>query len=155
MAGQSIFRQFAPMIACDLMRELSISKMDADAINGNAGHESAGFSQLRQIGGGDGIGICQWSGARHYAYVNFCKGIGQTPLSIQAGVRFLIHELKTTEADALKAVKAAANLYAKTVAFERVFERAGVPALVSRYQWAELSASLPVAEKGLLNVAVS
>ena len=50
---------------------------------------------------------------------------------------FLIHELRTTERDAVKVVNKAASLYDKVAAFEMAFERAGVKHYDSRTKYAQ------------------
>jgi hypothetical protein len=153
-----LFDQHAPGIIWDLMTSLKISRADACAIVGNAGHESGGFTHLCQIGrdgkpetcDAAGIGLFQWSGARHKNFVNYCAKKALEPLDLRASVFFLIHELSTDYAKVLRAVHSEPTLASKAVRFEIEFEKAGVPALQSRIDWAHRALALPLATKGIL-----
>jgi len=52
-----------------------------------------------------GIGIAQWSGERRPDYVAFAVRLRLKPSSLEANIRFLEHELETTQSEYLRAVK--------------------------------------------------
>lgn len=125
-----------------LMKDFSLSDEDAAAIFGNLGHETGGFKYFQEIspvvqGSRGGFGWAQWTGPRRRDFEAYCKRNNLDPLSDKANYGFLFVELKTTEKRAIPAVKAASTLYNKTVAFEETFERSGVKAYASRYDYAK------------------
>jgi hypothetical protein len=145
--GYTVFAATVPRIVRDLMRDFpGITENDCFAICGNLGHESAGFTAFQEIkptvaGSAGGWGWAQWTGmgktGRRRLFNEWCAAQGIKDLkSYEANYGYLAHELKTSEAGAIKALKAASDLRAKVEAFEKVFERAGVPAMDSRYSWA-------------------
>jgi hypothetical protein len=149
------FRKYAPMIVFDLEKELRISHADACAIVGNLGHESGGFEHLKQLPRadgrcGDGLGLAQWSGARHKLFVAACAANKLDPLSIKASVVYLIKELRGAYAYVLPHVIAQSSLATKAAKFEELFEGAGVPALASRFAWAHEALNLPQSKVGIL-----
>lgn len=143
------FRRLAPLMMAELMREFSLGEDDAAAIAGNGGHESRGFTLLQEQrptkpGSLGGLGWFQWTGVtdgnpRRRNFVAWCERKGLTAASYEANVGFLIHELRTTEKRALTALRGASGLAAKTLAFERAFERSGVKHDDKRLWWAELA----------------
>jgi hypothetical protein len=156
--GNPTFDKYAPMIIFDLKRDFQFSHNDACAVVGNAGHESGGFLELRQIASDGkpsdsvalGLGLFQWSGARHREFSNFCSANKLDTLSIRASSLFLRHELQTSYARVVDQVKHETTLLSKVSVFEIHYEGAGVPAISSRYLWAEYALKLPLAEKGLI-----
>lgn len=138
------FRAKAPVAMRRLMREFSITRDDAAAIMGNAGHESGGLRTMQEIkptvaGSRGGYGWFQWTGPRRRQFEAWCKGQGLKPSSDAANIGFIVQELRTTEAQALTALRKASTLDAKVVAFERAFERAGVKHYDSRKRWARIA----------------
>lgn len=131
----ALFEQKAPGIMTRLIADLSITIDDAAAILGNIGHECAGFEHLKQING-SAYGWPQWDGVRRDAYFAWCKDQNLDRASDEANYGYLLHELRTTEKRALTALAEADGLEAKTVAFEKSFERAGVKHYASRQAFA-------------------
>lgn len=149
MSSTAVFTATVPRVVHDLLSDFpGLTENDCFAICGNLGHESIGFTAFQEIkptvsGSAGGWGWAQWTGmkppsGRRYLFNKWCQEKGIRDLkSYEANYGFLTHELKTTEASAIRAVKAAADLKAKVIAFEKVFERAGVPAFDSRLKWAQ------------------
>lgn len=148
-AALTNFTVIAPKAMAQLMAELKIDLLSAAAIMGNAGHESLGLTvmqELRPKAGKGGWGWFQWTGPRRRAFEAWTKAKGLDPSGYDANLGFLLEELRTTQASALRAVVKAVGLNAKTTAFEQQFERAGVPAFASRIVWA--NAALAAYNKG-------
>jgi hypothetical protein len=138
----SKLERLAPKLITDLMADLKIGLLDACAILGNAGHESKGLEILQEIaptvkGSRGGYGWFQWTGPRRRAFEAWCRQHGLSPDSDEANYDFLIYELRTTEKAAILALTKAPDLNAKTVAFEKAFERSSVKAYAKRQAWAQ------------------
>jgi len=138
----SLFTDKAPAIMRDLMAAFALGEDDAAAIVGNLGHESGGFKFLQEKkplvpGSRGGWGWAQWTGPRRRAFEAWVAAKGLDPAGDEANLGFLVHELRTSEAKAIPAVKAARGLEAKVKAFEAAFERAGVKHYPSRIKYAE------------------
>ncbi|TAJ40223.1 MAG: hypothetical protein EPO55_09470 [Reyranella sp.] len=133
----------APGIVRDLMRDLpGLAAHQAGGILGNIGHECAGFRELVQLGmaeGTGGMGWCQWDGARRVAFLKWANDHVQPWRSPEANYSYLVHELRTTEAAALKALMRQTSLEAAVVSFDERFERSGVKALDKRVRYARLA----------------
>lgn len=124
-----------------LMDDLDVGVLDASAVFGNGGHESGGFKKLQEInptvkGSAGGYGWFQWTGPRRRNFMAFCKENNLKPADDEANYLFLVHELRTSEKAALKAMAKANTLDTKVVAFELAFERAGIKHYDSRKSWA-------------------
>lgn len=143
--AEATFRAKAPLAMRRLMREFpSITRDDAAAILGNAGHESGGLLILQEkeptvAGSRGGYGWFQWTGPRRRRFEAWCINQGLRPSSDAANVGFLIYELRTTEGSALGALARAKTLEGKVEAFERAFERAGVKHYPARQRWARIA----------------
>ena len=139
----TLFEQTAPWIMRGLMEDFpTLTASDAAAIVGNLGHESNGFATLQETkptvaGSKGGYGWAQWTGSRRRDFEAWCAKRNLKPSSDEANYGFLVEELRTTEAKAIPAVRAAGTLYDKVVAFERAFERAGVKHYDSRLAYAK------------------
>jgi len=73
------FREMAPRIMKDLMKDLDLTVEDAAAILGNLGHESEGFGAMQEkkpSKGRGGYGWAQWTGPRRISFENYCKKNG-------------------------------------------------------------------------------
>jgi hypothetical protein len=135
------FTDFSIRLTNDLMKDFpGLTPLDGFAVAGNMGHESNGLTQLQEVaprGGRGGLGGFQWTGPRRVSFEKFCQdrklGVG----SYEATYGYLRLELASSEQRAISALKKAVGLYAKTVAFEEAFERAGVKAWPERYKWAQ------------------
>lgn len=121
--------------------DFDADKLDASAVFGNAGHESAGFQSLQELkplvkGSRGGFGIMQWTGPRRREYEAYCERSGKDPVSMQTNYDFLFVELSGPEGKVLQKLKAAKTLDEKTEVFSKVFLRPGIPHLDSRKLWA-------------------
>lgn len=136
-----LFRAKTPGIMRQLMTDFDLIPLDAGAILGNIGHECAGFTLMQEQGvkTKGGYGWAQWTGPRRRAYEAYCKRTGKDPASDAANYAYLFVELTSTEASAIPAVKAAATLQSKVIAFETHFERAGVKHYASRLRYANVA----------------
>lgn len=137
----TLFTDKAPAIMRDLMAAFALDADSAAAIVGNLGHESGGFKFLQEKkplvpGSRGGWGWAQWTGPRRRAFEAWVAAKGLDPAGDEANLGFLVHELRTSEAKAIPAVKAARGLEAKVKAFEAAFERAGVKHYLSRINYA-------------------
>lgn len=143
-AAADHFRSVAPKYMRRFMTDFAASDIDAAAVFGNAGYESAGFTTLQEIdpvveGSRGGWGWFQWTGPRRKAFDAYCKRNKLDPVADETNYKFLFVELTGPESGALAKLKAAKSLDTKTVAFENAFERAGVKAYAKRKQWAALA----------------
>ncbi|MHA6732439.1 phage tail tip lysozyme [Devosia sp. A369] len=145
--AEQVFRAKAPAIMAQLIRDFPITPVDAAAILGNLGHESAGLTILQEIkptvpGSKGGYGWAQWTGPRRHAFEAYCARTGKDPASDEANYAYLFLELKGIEGSekaAIGKLVAAKGLDAKVEAFERAFLRAGVKHYPSRKQWAAVA----------------
>lgn len=143
----TLFEEKAPTIMRLLMEDFDLTKMEAAAICGNLGHESAGFERLQEInptvkGSRGGYGWAQWTGPRRREYEAYCKRNRLDPAGDKANYGFMFLELKGPEKRAIRLLKDAnETLFDKVVAFELGYERAGVKHYNSRLKWAERAMS--------------
>src|SRR5262249_38655926 len=141
--GDSLFVNLAPRIMAKLHDDFGeLSKLHQAAILGNLGHECAGFTQMHQIGGGDGLGWAQWSGERHALFV--AELAGRPPDDFDANYGFLKKELKGSHKAAIAALLPTGDIHSAVVAFERKFEAASDDAkhYESRERYAQIALSL-------------
>lgn len=142
--AEQTFRSKAPTIMAQLLRDFPITPLDAAAIVGNAGHESAGFTAFQEFkptvaGSRGGWGWMQWTGPRRKAFEAYCARNKLDPRSDKANYAWLFLELKGiegTEGAAIKRTVAAKTLDDKVETFEKAFLRAGVKHYDSRKIWA-------------------
>ncbi len=135
------FDRLAPLLMAELMREFRLTDWQAAAVAGNGGAESGGFDVLQErrptvAGSRGGYGFFQWTGPRRVAFEAWSRARDLDPASYEANVGFLIHELRTSEAAGLAALRRASTLEEATIGFERAYERAGVKAHPQRVRWA-------------------
>ena len=96
--NEATFRTKAPLAMRRLMRELCLTKIEAAAIMGNAGHESAGLTIMQEVkptvpGSRGGYGWFQWTGPRRVAFAKWCAENRLEMSSDAANIGFLIVEL--------------------------------------------------------------
>lgn len=154
----SEFRMYARPIIFDLHARFGLSDIHAAAIVGNAGRESGGFKYFVQLDDNKplrGIGLFQWSGARHTSFANYCAQAGLEKTTIEASVRFLMFELGGAYRSALRYLIATPDLYSATASFERHYEMAGITAIEERYMWADAALALPAVSKGIVTRGTS
>jgi Phage tail lysozyme len=142
MTDTKLFRDKAPDVIKKLIKSFDLTDIQAAGILGNLGHECAGFHILHEIGqpeGKGGYGWGQWTGVRRKQFLEWSKKKKLNWESDEANYGFLEHELETSESDAISALYKTASLNAAVVAFERNYERAGVPSIESREMWAQVA----------------
>lgn len=142
--SNDLFRRKAPVVMGWLLRDFALDIEDAAAILGNIGGETGGFKLMQEVkpvvaGSRGGYGWCQWTGPRRRAFERWCSEQKLAVDSDAANYGFLCHELRTSEKRALPALKQAEDVAAKVIAFERAFERAGIPHHDSRIRWAKIA----------------
>lgn len=140
----SAFDNLAPRMVADLMRDLKITAEQAAGIVGNGGAESGllAIQERSPTAGRGGYGYFQWTGPRRRAFEAWCKTQGLKPDSYEANIGFLIHELKTSEKDALRRLRLTKTAKAAAETFEDAYERAGVKAWARRAKLAERALAL-------------
>jgi hypothetical protein len=153
MAKPDLFTQKAPWVMSQLMADFGLSAIQAAGILGNIGRECGGLRQMDEIGGSGGLGMCQWTGPRRHLFETFCGAHRLNPRTVEGGYAFLKHELQSTEAAAVHAVKANHTVGGATAAFMKTFERPGVPALVDRTRWANIALAAWEAAHGKKHLA--
>lgn len=143
-ANHGLADGFAPVcrrLGPRLMRDLGLTDVQAAGLLGNLGHESGGFRVLQEIrpavrGSRGGWGLAQWTGHRRLAMEAWCRSRALDPASLEANYGYLCAELRSSEAPALAALRAAATLEAATETVCRSYERPGIVALSRRLDWA-------------------
>lgn len=142
MSSDALFRSTAPRYMRQFMADFDCTLLDAAAVFGNAGHESAGFTKLQEVmprSGRGGWGWFQWTGPRRVAFEAYCKKHGKDPANSDANYAWLFVELTGEEKGAIAPLKAAPTLPTKVMAFEQHYERAGVKSYDSRLKWANIA----------------
>ena len=140
-----LFRQKAPGIMRDLMRDLGLTGVQAAGILGNIGHECAGFRLLQEQkpirGGRGGWGWCQWTGPRRTEFENWATEKGYDYSSYEANYGFLLRELRGTQADSVRRLKEAQTLDTATTDFMNTYEKpaAQYAGLSNRVRLAQLA----------------
>jgi Phage tail lysozyme len=141
-SGDRIFRTKVPGFMRQLMTDFELQDIHAAGVFGNIGHECAGFTIFHEIGqpdGKGGYGWAQWTGPRRVAFLKWCTDHNLTFTDDAANYGFLDHELRTSQSDTISAVLKTSTLDGAVQAFERNFERAGVPNFPSRNRWASIA----------------
>lgn len=102
-----------------------LTAYQAAAIAGNLWQES--LIQPAAVQSGPGRGVAMWSvGQRWDALVAYERAAGRDPMSLDAQLDYIWHELTTQPALGLAQLKAAPNVEAATRAFQNLYERCGV-----------------------------
>lgn len=139
----TLFTEKAPKIMVTLLKDFpQWGPEDAAAVLGNIGAETGGFTALQEIkpmvpGSAGGWGWVQWTGPRRRAFEAYVKRNNLDPASDLANYKYLFVELTGSEKAAVAKTAAAKGLQAKTIAFERSFERAGIKHDDVRYNYAK------------------
>lgn len=130
-AGGKTFDTKSPEVMRRLMGDFGLDKFQAAKVLGNLGHESRGFQDFAEKGGGSGIGWAQWTGPRHREFQAWAAANHLDPRSDEANYGMLKHDLKGKYARGVEALKNGASLEQ----FERIYEGAGVKAYGSRHAY--------------------
>ena len=113
-----------------------LSPAQAAGIIGNLMQESS-VNPASVQAGGPGRGIAQWSvGQRWQGVLQLAASQNQSPLDLHVQLDYLWQELNTTESGALAALKQTNDVVSATEAFERTYERAGIPDMNNRIRYA-------------------
>lgn len=99
---------------------------------------SVNLNPTAQTPGNPAFGIAQWQGSRLTDMRAFVTGEGKDPNGFAGQLDFLLHELNTSESGSAAAVKATNTPAAAATAFEQNYERAGIPKLAERINYANL-----------------
>ncbi len=145
----ALFDAKVPVFGPRLMHDLGVKDIHAAAVFGNAGQESGGFlhmQELHPVSGRGGWSWFQWTGPRRLDFERWALDHGHGIADDEAAYGFLVHELRTTEAGALRGLKRTTTLHAATETFALLYERPGVLALDNRVKWA--GRALPLIQAG-------
>lgn len=100
----------------------------AAGLLGNLMQESGVAINTRAVGdGGNAFGMAQWNGPRRRAYLSFAQSRGVDPDDIDTQIDFLLHEFRTTEADAWARIQEARTATEAALIASREFWRPGIP----------------------------
>ena len=131
-------------IAAGLIRNImaepqwDLGLLDAAAIVGNAARETGDFKYCTELkptvpGSKGGINLFQWTGPRRRDFEAYAKRNGLDPCAWSTGYKFFFYETQNTwEKRWVPGIKKFKTLNEKTVAFEELYERAGVKAIADR-----------------------
>jgi hypothetical protein len=122
-----LFKSKAPGIMHDLIRDFSLTDVQAASIVGNLGHECGGFrlmQELKPLAGAGGYGWAQWTGPRCKSFFKFCAQGESDKNSDHGNYAYLKHELQQEYKSAIAAVKGTSTLTEGVRAFELKFEKA-------------------------------
>jgi hypothetical protein len=128
MATEALFRKHAPQMVADLVHDFRLTPKQAAAFAGNAGAESAGFTDIIEDGAlakgwAGGTGWFQWTGPRRKTFEAWLKRKGWKADSYEGNYSFLYRELTTEEKGALERVRATTTLDKATEVVWKYFER--------------------------------
>lgn len=139
------YREWAPRMMRDLMRDFGFADFQAAGIVGNGGGESGGFETMQELrptvaGSRGGLGAFQWTASRRIAFEDWLRRNahkGWTAHTYESNYSMLFRELKGPEAKTVPAVKATKTIEDATYVFCKVFERPGIPHVEGRIWWAK------------------
>ena len=140
------FENLAPRVIGDLIRDLHLTAEQAAGIVGNAAAESGllAINEKRPTvpGSRGGYGWFQWTGGRRRSFEDWADKQGLARDSYAANYGFLLHELATTEAKALRQLRLTKTAKAAAETFEHFYERAGVKNWPARVRFADRALAL-------------
>lgn len=132
----------APAIMQDLMTTFGLTAVQAAAVVGNLGTESANFTAYHERGQAEnrgGYGWAQWTAARRRTFFAWADAHHLPRESDAASLGYLEHELQTTHRRVITHLKQQTDLTAATHVFMREFEGPGVPHESSRQTHATIA----------------
>lgn len=115
------------------------NKYGLAGIVGNSGWESAGWDPKARGGRGE-RGLFQWNPAagRLQELEAYAKNRGLDPFTVEAQVQFFVYEVKNRGYSSLiPALNGATSVEDAVAKFERIYEKAGIPALAGRNEIAK------------------
>lgn len=142
MPATQIFQDKVPAFMGQLIADFRLTDIQAAGVFGNIGHECAGFTVFHEIGqppGQGGYGWAQWTGSRRDQFISWYLSHNLTLSDDRANYGFLAFELRTSQNAAISALMKTGDLEGAVQAFERNYERAGVPNYPSRNNWASIA----------------
>ena len=109
-----LFRQKAPGIMRDLVRDLGLSEVQAAGILGNIGWECGGFKALQELnpvmGGRGGLGWCQWTASRRTPFEKWLRENGCNYQNDAANYGFLSERTAWFASGRVRAVRQTPNV---------------------------------------------
>jgi hypothetical protein len=127
--------------AYHFFRSKGLTPAQAAGVVGNLQYESGGRLNPaeKQIGGGPGRGIAQWTVAssRWNGLLELATREHVSASTFKVQLEYVWHELRTTYSSALTALRETNTVADATTAFESRYEAAGVPALSERITFAD------------------
>jgi hypothetical protein len=122
-----LFRQKAPVIMRNLIRDLGLTEVQAAGILGNVGWECGGFRLLQEqhpvMGGRGGLGWCQWTASRRTDYERWLAQRNADFRDDDANYNFLLSELHGPQKASVAALRQANSVETATRGFMNTFER--------------------------------
>ena len=107
----------------------------AAGIIGNLMQESGVNPKSRQLRGGPGRGIMQWTESERWASLSaWAKSSGKDPWALETQVEWMVKEMKSY--GTYNRIKSVTSYKKAVEIFEREMERAGIPNYPRRYQFA-------------------
>lgn len=114
--------------AMDFFTERGFTKQAAAGIVGNLLAESGINPKSEQYGGGPGRGIAQWTvDQRWQTFLKFAKNRELDPMSLDAQLRFVIHEMPSAMGKSAETIKTMTDANAAAKLFMDLYERPGKP----------------------------
>jgi uncharacterized Zn-binding protein involved in type VI secretion len=119
----------ADRIAFEFFKSKGLTDEQAAGIVGNFDHEGGMNPNQKQVGGGPGRGIGQWSKGERWDttpgdnVADFAKKIGKSPTSLEAQLEFTWFELNKFKYLGLKQLRAAKTVDQATKVFQDKYER--------------------------------
>lgn len=132
-----------------LMKDLSITRIQACGIFGNIGGETGGFTALQEKnptvkGSAGGYGWLQWTGPRRKKYFAWAKTKGFNVADDETNYQYLVYETLNDESASLVSLKKTTTIEASTETFMLKNLRPGIPNLKGRINWANKAYTVPV-----------
>ncbi len=121
----SSFEARGGFVLNQLVVEFNLTPQQAAGIVGNLGGESGltAIQEISPISGRGGFGWAQWTGPRRVEFEKWCIDNNLDQTSDEANYRFLVEELKTTQAHSIEQLKLTTTVDAAVYTFEAIFER--------------------------------
>jgi hypothetical protein len=114
--------------AMDFFTSRGFTQQSAAGIVGNLLAESGLNPKSEQYGGGPGRGIAQWTvDQRWQTYLKFAKNRKLDPQSLDAQLRFVVHEMPSQMGESAKTIKTMTNANEAAKVFMDLYERPGKP----------------------------
>ena len=114
--------------AMDFFTSRGFTKESAAGIVGNLLAESGLNPKSEQYGGGPGRGIAQWTvDQRWQTFLKFAKNRELDPQSLDAQLRFVVHEMPSAMGSKAESIKTMTDANAAAKLFMDLYERPGKP----------------------------